>query len=54
MEKPQEEETEKEVEKEADEDISQDEWVGPLPSEATEPQAKKRKVLNHEKLFLDK
>lgn len=34
---------------------SEDEgWVGPLPSEATEPQAKKRKVLHFEKLFLDK
>lgn len=33
---------------------SPDEWVGPLPTEATEPQAKKRKILNHEKLFLDK
>lgn len=31
-----------------------EEWVGPLPSEATEPQAKKRKVLHFEKLFLDK
>lgn len=37
-----------------DENQSQEEWVGPLPSEATEPQAKKRKVLLHEKLFLDK
>lgn len=34
----------------------EEEWVGPLPSEqqATEPQAKKRKVLNFEKLFLEK
>lgn len=44
MEKPQEEEAEN----------SPDEWVGPMPSEATEPQAKKRKVLQYEKLFLDK
>lgn len=27
----------------------EEEWIGPMPSEA-----KKRKVLNHEKLFLDK
>lgn len=32
----------------------EEEWVGPLPSEATEPQPKKRKVLHHEKLFLEK
>lgn len=38
--------------KEASEE--EEEWVGPLPSEATEPQPKKRKVLNHEKLFLEK
>lgn len=35
-------------------EINQDEWIGPLPTEASEPQAKKRKVLNHEKLFLEK
>lgn len=32
----------------------QEEWVGPLPSEATEPEVKKRKILHHEKLFLEK
>lgn len=48
---------EKEAEnlKEENCDSDQDEWVGPLPSEATtEPQTKKRKVLDHEKLFLEK
>ena len=39
-------------------DEAEDEgWVGPLPSEASEviePQPKKRKILQHEKLFLDK
>ena len=49
MEIPVEEEPPKE-----DSEASQDEWVGPLPSEATEPVTKKRKVLNHEKLFLEK
>lgn len=43
---------ENEVQAETEND--QEEWVGPLPSEATEPQTKKRKVLHHEKLFLDK
>lgn len=37
-----------------DEEESPEEWVGPKPSEATEPQAKKRKVLTYEKLYLDK
>lgn len=37
-----------------EEENSADEWVGPLPTEATEPQAKKRKILHFEKLFLDK
>lgn len=37
-----------------DAENSSEEWVGPMPSEAVEPQPKKRKVLNHEKLFLDK
>jgi hypothetical protein len=35
----------------------EEEWVGPLPSEATdatEPPTKKVKVLLHEKLFIDK
>lgn len=36
------------------ENNSEEEWVGPMPSEATEPQAKKRKILNHEKLYLAK
>lgn len=36
------------------ESSGEEEWVGPLPSEATEPQAKKRKILHFEKLFLDK
>lgn len=31
-----------------------EEWVGPKVSEATEHLPKKRKVLHHEKLFLDK
>lgn len=43
--------TEEEKKEESDEE---DEWVGPLPSEATEPQPKRRKILNHEKLFLQK
>ena len=44
------------MENKAQEETENDheEWVGPLPSEATEPEAKKRKVLHHEKLFLDK
>lgn len=30
-------------------------WIGPLPTEAAEkPQRKKLKVLEHEKLYLDK
>lgn len=33
---------------------SPEEWIGPTPLEATEPQPKKRKILNHEKLYLDK
>jgi hypothetical protein len=37
-----------------DDSDNDSEWVGPLPSEATEHQPKKRKVLHHEKLFLDK
>lgn len=28
-------------------------WVGPLPSEATVPQAKKRKTLEHEAIYLE-
>lgn len=35
----------------------QEEWIGPTPAEATEtgePQTKKRKVLQYEKLFIDK
>lgn len=42
-----------EVQKE-DAENSSEEWVGPMPSEASGPQIKKRKVLSHEKLFLDK
>lgn len=45
---------EKSVEETKAESDEEEEWVGPLPSEATEPQAKKRKILNHEKLFLEK
>ncbi|KAG5673041.1 hypothetical protein PVAND_003119 [Polypedilum vanderplanki] len=43
-----------EVEKKEDvQDNEDEEWVGPMPSEATEPVAKKRKILLHEKLYLD-
>jgi hypothetical protein len=35
-------------------DNEEEEWVGPMPSEATEPATKKRKVLQYEKLYLDK
>lgn len=41
----------------AESDSEQEEWIGPTPAEATEtgePQAKKRKVLLHEKLYIDK
>ncbi len=44
---------EKEPERPQDED-QEDEWVGPTPSEMAQPPTKKRKVLQHEKLFLDK
>jgi hypothetical protein len=47
------EETSPKAEKEKEES-SEDEWVGPKVSEATEPQPKKRKILHHEKLFLEK
>jgi hypothetical protein len=36
------------------EDDQEEEWVGPTPGEMTQPPTKKRKVLQHEKLFLDK
>lgn len=36
------------------EDDQEDEWVGPTTAEMTQPPTKKRKVLQHEKLFLDK
>lgn len=36
------------------EDDQDDEWVGPTPEEMTQPQPKKRKILQYEKLFLDK
>lgn len=40
--------------KAAESEESQEEWIGPLPTEAApEPQKKKRKVLHHEKLFLE-
>lgn len=33
----------------------QEEWIGPLPSEdSSQPQKKKQKILQHEKLYLDK
>jgi hypothetical protein len=56
---PEPEKAEEEAPKKVAEEIkeaSDDEegWVGPLPSEATEPQRKKQKILNHEKLFLEK
>lgn len=55
MEEPQPDEPEvNQDEPEVKQDEPEDEWIGPLPTEATEPQAKKRKVLNHEKLFLEK
>lgn len=40
--------------KQEEDDGEDQEWIGPLPTEASEPQQKKRKVLQHEKLFLDK
>lgn len=46
--------TEKSVKRkdcEADDDNSNEEWVGPLPSEASQP--KKRKMLAYEKVYLD-
>lgn len=45
---------EKEIAVTEETEIEQEEWVGPLPTEATDHQAKKRKILHHEKLFLDK
>lgn len=40
-----------------DPDSDQEEWIGPTPAEAIEtgePQAKKRKVLQFEKLYIEK
>ena len=45
---------EKVVENDKEDSNEDEEWVGPLPSEATEHQPKKRKILHHEKLFLEK
>lgn len=35
-------------------DDQEEEWIGPKPTEADEPQKKKQKVLLYEKLYLDK
>jgi hypothetical protein len=37
-----------------DKEESEEEWIGPTPDEATEPQPKKRKVLLYEKLYIEK
>ena len=34
-------------------DDDDDEWVGPMPSEAAAPVVKKRKILDFEKVYLD-
>lgn len=53
------EKTENSEEKPAQAELESDseEWIGPTPAEAVEtgePQAKKRKILLHEKLYIDK
>ena len=36
------------------EEVGNDEWVGPTPEEMIQHKPKKRKVLQHEALFLNK